>query len=342
MTNGSDCIKGPWHLLRQTRCTDFGVNGRLWLPIWCLASVRNAILGHWFHRKTQCVSEGRGQGQGQGQDQGQGPGKNKDKMPKKDNNKADQKSGDNKTFKIHPDQEKHDARTCWEEHPELTPGWAKLRAKNSKEDAPNAKVSNAETFWALAFNAQALIKNEEWETHIAATTLKARLTQSIWIVNSDSSHTMIFYRLNFIEYSPLAKHVPVETVNGYQTKAVGMEKMLIDEKMPDGTTAESTVSDVLHVPKLSLGLLSIRMLIKKTAKVIFEDDVCRILNANGTQMMHAIEHRGQYKIQQFRFQALVTSFATKSNEPYRPPQKRWPEAASNHCFGHRPRACNKA
>ena len=90
--------------------------------------------------------------------------------------------------------------------------------------------------------------------------------------------------------------------------------MLIEKEMPNESIIESIVSNVLHVFEFSIGFLSMKMLIKKNAKMHFEDDDCRIFNVSNNQVMHVVEHRGQYEIQQFQFTALIINFATKFNE----------------------------
>ena len=91
----------------------------------------------------------------------------------------------------------------------------------------------------------------------------------------------------------------METINDYQIKIINMGKILTEKKIPNKSIIELIISNVLHVFEFSIGLLSIKMLIKNNVKMHFKNDDCRIFNVNDNQIMHIIKHRNQYKIQQF-------------------------------------------
>ena len=88
-----------------------------------------------------------------------------------------------------------------------------------------------------------------------------------WVVDSGCSHHMTPSTIEFTAYSPLASPMLITVANGDRMTAIGKGTVSFDNEMPDGTTVTSTVDDVLYVPQLAIGLLSVSALIDKGAQV---------------------------------------------------------------------------
>ena len=137
-----------------------------------------------------------------------------------------------------------------------------------------------------------------------------------WIADFGCSHPMTLIKSNFVTYTPLTSIIPVLTANGYQMTAIAIGSVLHEAEMPDGSFTSTTINDILHVPELSIDLLSIRMLANKGACIFFKNDDCNIYAADGKQCIHAIERNGQYEVQLLCPKAMVSAMALQHASRY--------------------------
>lgn len=238
----------------------------------------------------------------------------------------------------------HDDSTCYKQHEELRPAnWKpKHKRSNKKKDddddvdltKPSAKYTyTCAMMTSTRLSLQPTIEDEDedsvsissrgWRAHQAA---KAKIKHSnssegvesyfkqCWIVDSGTTYPMTRSKIDFIEFTPLKVSISVSTANGYHMTATGTGSVLMECELPDGSIVATTISEVLYVPELSIGLLSVQKLAAKGADVRFKDDYCRIDDATGTQVLHGVLRHGQYELQLLRSSEQVIARVAKYNE----------------------------
>jgi len=235
---------------------------------------------------------------------------------------------------------RHHHTKCWIAHPELRPDGSKSkdkgkRKRKDKDKEKDDDETSAKAAYVFQANAVDLASTPDFgyvssaialpnyiaeATEIAfagaAATGTSTSTEDDWIVDSGSSHPMTPSKAEFITYSPLPNGMPVYIADGGKLNAVGKGTVALEGVLPDGTTLISNITDALHVPKLSTGLLSVNTLTDRGVDINFHDDECRIIAPDGNQFLHAVKHRGQYELQLARTTDSVTALAANHMSKY--------------------------
>ena len=84
----------------------------------------------------------------------------------------------------------------------------------------------------------------------------------------------------------------------------------MDSPLPDGTSTTTTFNEVLYVPELSTGLISVARLASKGAEVLFRGEDCLVSTRSGSQVLRSTVHRGQYILDLLEPTANLTHLST--------------------------------
>jgi len=139
-----------------------------------------------------------------------------------------------------------------------------------------------------------------------ATCFSVQTSSNHWLIDSGCTNHMTFDKSLFrtLQSTEVAK---VRSGDGDCITAKGKGTVAITTN--SGT---KTISDVLYVAYINQNLLSVRQLIEKGMKVIFEDQSCYIFDAAGQKILQA---RMRGKIFSFLpFEEKHTTFSTKLND----------------------------
>lgn len=109
--------------------------------------------------------------------------------------------------------------------------------------------------------------------------------------------------MQFIKKIPFTHSI--QTANNTRIKTIAKGDVLLD-----GETMEIPVKDVLHVPDLSMNLLSISQICGKGFKVIFDSKSCQVIDRDGKLFTTGTQVNGLYSFNAYQGKAMVT----KSND----------------------------
>ena len=87
---------------------------------------------------------------------------------------------------------------------------------------------------------------------------------------------MHFDREDFIDYQPYKAGVII--ADGNTVQIIGRGTVEMEWLLPDGSTNNMFLEDVLHVPGLTCGLFSISQATRKGLDVVFSRDSCKIIS----------------------------------------------------------------
>jgi len=109
-----------------------------------------------------------------------------------------------------------------------------------------------------------------------------------WILDSGATDHMIPLPKHFSSYTPCPSNKKISTADGSLMTAAGQGEVQISPSI--------TLKNVLHIPKLSVSLISIKKLIKDlSCNAVFYDNVCILQNKySGRTIGHAREWNGLY------------------------------------------------
>jgi hypothetical protein len=113
-----------------------------------------------------------------------------------------------------------------------------------------------------------------------------------WIIDSGPTQHMTFKREWFITYESI---VPRKVYMGDDTilEAIGKGSTKATMQV-EGRVLFTTITQVLHVPKMKNSLISVSKLISKGFTVEFDKDGCKVNNAHGTVVAEAQREKNLY------------------------------------------------
>lgn len=114
--------------------------------------------------------------------------------------------------------------------------------------------------------------------------------KSCWFVDSGCSSHMTNERAFFTNLNENVK-VKVVLADGSTTTSADIGEGVVKCDDGEGDVLEVPIKDVLYVPNLDSGLLSVRKLTQKGLKVVFGDSMCRISSSEG-KVVAVAELRG--------------------------------------------------
>lgn len=115
---------------------------------------------------------------------------------------------------------------------------------------------------------------------------KVHLDKNTWVVDSGCGTHITPYQDFFYSYEKFDHPDYVYSLSG-RMKVAGIGNIMIDRN-----GEQVTIHDVLHVPKADINLLSVRAVFNASPRkhVVFERDVCKIMDLNGRELLRANIH----------------------------------------------------
>jgi transposase InsO family protein len=134
---------------------------------------------------------------------------------------------------------------------------------------------------------------------------------SDWIVDSGATSHMSPHKTCFHSYALIN---PRRVILGDDTvlEAVGKGQIVVDTEVR-GRVKTITIQDVLHVPKLTANLLSVRQLVAKHLRVEFSDKGCYVLSPSRDEVAIIEEHEGLYHIKFSKVHSKESAALAHSN-----------------------------
>ncbi len=133
---------------------------------------------------------------------------------------------------------------------------------------------------------------EDQEQMFVATLSVNDHTTYHWIIDSGVTQHMTFEQEWFTTYESI---VPRKVYMGDDTILEAINKGSIKATMQvGGRVLFTTITQVLHVPKMKNSLISVSKLISKGFTVEFDKDGCKVNNAHGTVVAEAQREKNLY------------------------------------------------
>lgn len=115
---------------------------------------------------------------------------------------------------------------------------------------------------------------------------KVHLDKKTWVVDSGCGTHITPYQDFFYSYEKIDHPDYIYSLSG-RMKVAGIGNIMIDRN-----GEQVTIHNVLHVPKADINLLSVRAVFNSNPRkhVVFEPDVCKIMDLNGRELLRANVH----------------------------------------------------
>ena len=113
--------------------------------------------------------------------------------------------------------------------------------------------------------------------HVLSASAKSQ--SDSWIMDSRATCHMCNNGMLYVELCSLKEPLEVTLGDGHTLEATGHGTVVLEMKLPDGTTKKCNLRNVLYVPKLAYNLLSVSKATETGKTTRFSEAGCRILDA---------------------------------------------------------------
>lgn len=117
-----------------------------------------------------------------------------------------------------------------------------------------------------------------------------------WIIDSGATCHICNQESSFHKLNQLNTSQEVTLGDGRALKAVGYGEVMLNTKLPDGSSQKCKLKDVLLVPDISYNLLSVSKSTALGNTVEFAEDSCYITNRVGRVIATASKYRELYYV----------------------------------------------
>ena len=222
-------------------------------------------------------------------------------MAKQSKNGGGGSSSDKACF--YCDKKGHIAKFCY-----------KRKRDEKGESANNTKTRDDDDEYAFTtryVSWDASMSDGKDEYAMMASNVSCNGSTSDWIVDSGVTSHMSPHKTCFHSYALIN---PRRVILGDDTvlEAIGKGQLVVDTEVR-GRVKTITIQDVLHVPKLTANLLSVRQLVAKHLRVEFSDKGCYVLSPSRDEVAIIEEHEGLYHIKFSKVHSKESAALAHSN-----------------------------